>query len=386
MLYASLTLAPSVRSVRVLSHSSFSPDAIALSRDEYLWKALADQLDPHSEVLTSFTITSWQFHGSVPAEVLGIVDKLCQKFTALTTLSVPKAFIPPAALQLPSRLEKLEVSIRSSVNPQGEMILPGLANLQLSVTSAEGCNLFLRSLRARNLDSLTIHYSSAVSTKNINLQDTFSALLASSGFPHLSSITVHGDKSGLDERFDPYFGIHPTPPTTFPITYGVLEPLMSCQGMTRITITNCILEISNNDLLRMLSAWPKLTVLKLASAFQVNNIPKLSLAGLHTALLRCPLLSHLDLPCDARTLPSAGAAPHPSLSCWNARGSPLETPKGAAKILQTCFPKLKVLRFFEDMCDKVADIDYDYESIDPMQVASFMHWRDVQKVMFGERT
>ncbi|KAH6904139.1 hypothetical protein BKA70DRAFT_539417 [Coprinopsis sp. MPI-PUGE-AT-0042] len=373
MLYASLTLAPSVRIVTVLSNSLISPintlDASTLSREESLWKSLADQLDSFSGGITSFTISSWQFHGFVPAEVLGVVDNLCQKFTALATLRFPKAFLPPTPFQLPPRLKKLELSIRSLGNPQDEINLPNLTNLQLSVTHIESCNSFLRVFRATDLECLTIHYSSFSLNQSINLQDAFIALLTSANFPHLSSVIVQGDTRGFDQMYDRH-PMHLTPPTTFPVTHGVFKPLMACQNMTSITISNCIpTEISDAEFLRMLSAWPNLTALNLASPFQVNSIPQLTWAGLQTALLCCPSLTHLDLPCDARILPHADVAPHPSLSYWNARGSPLELPKEAAKVFQTCFPKLKVLRFFEEFCA----IDFDFEVVDPLQAASFVN-------------
>jgi hypothetical protein len=389
MLYASLTLAPSVRSVTILCHSAFTPevaqDANLIPGIEFSWKSLADQIKSRSRNVSSLSINVWSSRGSVPSGILVIVNELCQGLASLTAFSVPQAFIPPP-FHLPPRVENLELFIPRRAQPAEGVDFANLHTLQLSAASVEHCTAFLRALRARNLQRFAIHYSSGIANKSVNLRDTFTALNASDS-SNLTTIAIQGDKIGIHEMYETYV-LRPTPPrTSFPLSYSVLEPLISYKDMTSLTIANCIpTEISNGDLLSLLSAWPNLEVLNLSSAFQANTVPKITMAGLHAALLRCPHLSHLDLPCDARTLPSTTTLqPHPALTHWNACDSSLLSPKEAAKTILACFPKLRVLRFFEDMCAKLTQQDYDYDAVDATQVASFMHWREVQEVLFGER-
>ncbi|KAH6904138.1 hypothetical protein BKA70DRAFT_1297164 [Coprinopsis sp. MPI-PUGE-AT-0042] len=374
MLLAALTLSPTVRKVTVLTGYIDSP-----SDHELSWKALLEQLDPLSEGLDTFGITSSGGSSTAPPGVVRTVDELCKKFKVIRALSLPEGYLSQAPHELSTTLRKLELSVRNSGSPRKTMNFPNLANLELCDATVQSCKVFLQALQAPKLQHLTIRYSKRIRDKQIDLQEAFCALVASADFSHLSSITVYKDDmfcEPLRLRRALYI------PSTIPITFQTLRPLLACKWLTGIDISNCVpTKICNLDLMHMLSAWPELTSLKLASTFEVDKIPELTLAGLHAALLRCPSLTHLDLPCDARTLPSANAVPHPSLLSWNVRGSPLGSSKEAARILSTCFPKLKTLRFFEDLYEKLTEPNFDTSTIDPIQVASIVRWRDVERTV-----
>ncbi|KAH6904137.1 hypothetical protein BKA70DRAFT_1193372 [Coprinopsis sp. MPI-PUGE-AT-0042] len=377
LLFASLTLSPSVKSVTILTNFR-EP----LAEEELTWKGLIEQLDPMGKDLDRFNIMiTYTRNATAPPTVVGIIDEFCKKLKAVTELSIPEGYLPRAPLELPASLQRLRLSIRSSGSAREAMPFPTLANLELSEASEESCNMFLRALQAPKLEQLTIRYSKSIRDEEINLQEAFLVLVTSASSSRLSSIKVFKDDMVFDS---PILHRLIYTKSTFPITYNTLEPLMACKSLTSVDISNCVpTKISNSDFLRILSSWPELTSLRLASAFEVDKIPELTLAGLHAALLRCPSLTYLDLPCDARTLPPTNATPHRSLAYWNVRGSPLGSSKEAAKSLSTCFPKLKALHFFEDLYGELTEFHFDTSTIDPVQVASIVRWRDVEKVVSG---
>jgi hypothetical protein len=382
MIFASLTISPSLRSVTVMANFRDS-----VSDHELTWNALADQLGPLSKNLESFSIAARTRSVSPPSTVVGVVDQLCKKFTAITTLGLLETYLPKAPLEFPSTLQKLQLSLSKSDAPRETKLFPSLAHLELYGATVQSCTMFLSALQAPNLQQLTIRYSHKDRDEIIDLEGAFLALVTSAHFPELSSIKVSKDERRHPSD-SPLLRALMYMPATFPVTLNVLKPLLVCKRLTSINISNCIpTKISDSDLLVILSAWPKLRSLRLASTFEVDKIPELTLAGLHAAVLRCPSLTHLDLPCDARTLPSAEATPHPSLSNWNVRKSPVGPSSEAAKSLSACFPKLKTLHCFGDLYDKMTDslFHFNTSTVDQLQVASVVRWREVETLALGRK-
>ncbi|KAH6904141.1 hypothetical protein BKA70DRAFT_539473 [Coprinopsis sp. MPI-PUGE-AT-0042] len=379
MLYASLLLEPSVRSLEITAAIYVSTDRALLDL-ELFWKSISDRLDPLSEKLEVLKVTYYQNNATMPAQVpaSGVIEGIFKKLASIETLHIPDALLLMEPFQLSRTLKTLELTINDMTTPRETVNLPNLPNLRITVSSTTGCNNFLRSLQAAQLQRLSIVYDWSVSYREINLTDAFVALLESSSFPHLSSITVtkNGTSDGDARRGEL---------SAYRVAFNTFKPLIACQNLSELRIATCNpTQITNSQLLQMLSAWPKLKTLKLECDSRTTNVPRITFAGLHAALLRCPSLSHLDLPCNARTLPSKDIHPHPALTHWNVRGSPLESSKVANKTLAACFPQLQVLRAFEELCTRVMYHHDEYWDVDAERIISIVQWLEVQKALQGE--
>ena len=131
------------------------------------------------------------------------------------------------------------------------------------------------------------------------------------------------------------------------LSFDAFRPLMSL-GRLRELVIHLLngISLDDDELARMASSWPSLEVLKLAplvSRWGAWPMAKsVTFSGLSTLLALCPKLRELDLPLDAREVPSTT----PSDPCNTAiqslclSGRPISDPDRVARFLRTHLPSL----------------------------------------------
>ncbi|KAH6904179.1 hypothetical protein BKA70DRAFT_540232 [Coprinopsis sp. MPI-PUGE-AT-0042] len=401
--YPALVLSPVIRSVTLFTGEIARP--VSAEEDEEgpnpeRWQAVLDRLDDVSPSLHTFKVDSFisSFHdGTLPA--VPHFDNLHERLSAnLTTMVVTGVSLSPKAIWSISELEglaalTLTLDHRAYDFPPSTLLsFPALIKLHLLADgeyNEDICDPFIRPLSAPRLLDLQIDYNLQYHTHDVPLQRLFLSLAVPSVAPKISTIKI--EKFNRNDHWCGDFN--------YSVPGAHLLPLAS-KNITRFEVSPCATreaEISDKELLQLFSAWPNLETFILDKVEDdddddefdgpMGEEPILTLAGVSTAIRRCPLLKNLTLRCDARQIPPPDdESPHLSLISWDVCTSLIKSGAAFAAWAKRACPNLTVVDSFVQLRFSMDVVAFKESMVkrtskEKADVIMLSHWDDVSRIL-----
>ncbi|KAI5823947.1 hypothetical protein K523DRAFT_316135 [Schizophyllum commune Tattone D] len=147
-----------------------------------------------------------------------------------------------------------------------------------------------------------------------------------------------------------------------------LEPLSSfhLQGV-RIGTTRGP-SLTDADYATVASWWPNLNALRLSCSCHYrtdDDVPAATLNALTVIVSGCPDLEYLDIPIDARIVPSVPSVQHGSLWRLGVNDAPITDPEAVAAFLSSLLPELYCLEYDDGYREPDSDSEDDVPPPDP---------------------
>ncbi|EFI28082.1 hypothetical protein CC1G_14109 [Coprinopsis cinerea okayama7 len=341
--YPSVVLSPSIRKITIFTDCFEHRDEENPIIDNTQWTAVSNRLQSQAPNLDSFGIyCDTESTGRIPS-----IDSLCHHFSSsLKCLDMSYLVLQPETICTLGKLDSLDalqftVNDYRFVSPLSEKIpLTKLSFLGLRVDSAAGLDTLFQSILAPSIERVELTFMALDSI--VHLGDTFKALTQNCALPKLYDVDIV-----LVDDVDHYF----------PISAATFTPLLRCNNIKTIQIGGCAMPVLEDaDLLQIFSSWPDLSHFSMSLALPCQGSlyrGGLTLAGVHAALQLCPKLHTLELPFDARVVPTDStlpSSPHPSLRSLDVFTSPITFGFQVGQFFRKFYPLLKSRQFsFYDM-------------------------------------
>ncbi|KAG1751459.1 uncharacterized protein EDB91DRAFT_609264 [Suillus paluster] len=230
----------------------------------------------------------------------------------------------------------LDLKISSAWHAKSPLQFPGfhdLESLALSTSTLQHASNFLSSLQVIRSKEIQIVFSEVArsSTSGSTALSHFFTVLERCDYDKLESLSLHGTLG---------------PEYTLP---GVFTSLHACRHLTQLVIERvCYISMSDEELCQLVSAWPKLKVLRIICYVTTNKTTVPTFHGLIGLLRLCPALNSLALVIDTTTKLSGidlqcpgGGSRNKHIKSLDLGNSPINSPLNVALILSGLFPCLK---------------------------------------------
>ncbi|KAG2111176.1 uncharacterized protein F5147DRAFT_771909 [Suillus discolor] len=218
-----------------------------------------------------------------------------------------------------------------------DLSFPGFHNLQslgLSTVTMEQASSFLSSLQFVRTKEIRVDF--VHQDESTAIPQLFAIIQERCDNDKLESISLHGD-----DPEDTHTG------------QSIFAPLYACRNLTQLLIGSvCYISMSNKELGRLATAWPKLQVLQIKCYPSDDSIMP-TFHGLITLLGRCPALTSITLVINVTKFNGIDLK-SPGGGCRNERlkflalgNSPIKVPVNVALIISGLFPNLKKVDFWD---------------------------------------
>ncbi|KAI6104263.1 hypothetical protein F5141DRAFT_1029811 [Pisolithus sp. B1] len=224
------------------------------------------------------------------------------------------------------------------VNSSRQPILPSLQRLNLNVGTLNPVTKLLSSTASSDLDSVKVSCRPPAT-----LSDTYALFRA------IERVHERSPNLGtLDVRYSYPIASSPIHPSTFngpsyDLPRSTLALLLVCRHLRvlKLRVTGT-LDIDDAFVTKITHSWPGIEVLYLYGSSQ--DIPRVSLEGIHELLWRCQRLSSLTIQIDARIVPEEEPQTRSlSLEALDIASSRMTGGRAVEQYLRILAPKLKSL-------------------------------------------
>ncbi|KAJ7772279.1 hypothetical protein B0H16DRAFT_1512947 [Mycena metata] len=208
-----------------------------------------------------------------------------------------------------------------------------LKDLEFGRTRVHRVTEFLKITRNCSLQRLHIGSFESETATAANMASLFSTLAAQRcSHTSLRTIRYHTRSSNSP----------PSDPDIYALTGHMIRPLFRFTNMVTVTIYQpCGLDITDDDVSQLASAWPCLEFLSLGGIYQVAS--RVTLHALYVLASHCPRLLSLSISLDATLVPAllTSIFDHPLQYIYVGRAAITE-PAPVARYIATMFPATRV--------------------------------------------
>ncbi|KAF7329282.1 hypothetical protein MKEN_00189100 [Mycena kentingensis (nom. inval.)] len=230
----------------------------------------------------------------------------------------------------------------------GSLPFARLSSLRLAPTRVDFAIQFLRIVEPAALQLEDIHVGFDASELGSRIATLLR--LISRIPPHILTEIHVGETDNGEGMYMP-----PEPVQLYALDGAALTGLSRFTRLTRLTVqAPSGIQLEDEILWELAPCWPQMQYLQLMSGSPTQLVPRTTLAGLRALAKHCAALEFVDLPVDAREVPSypAERISQLGLTMWDVRESPISDPARVAAFLSGLFPNLKhVSNYFNDEGD-----------------------------------